>query len=686
VPAGSRGESHYLLRHHGTALGAEIPEDRKPGELLYRLGPGYAELRALLEAQGGPTVATIKRAVSSYHLNKYAGKPDQSNGGSTALLGGAPAHWGGAGVGSDRRGPADDSPSGGDTRICYRCGLTGHIRPQCKETRACNRCGEIGHIAPNHDRVAKFKGSGRGGGGGGGQGGKKGGGRGGRGGRGTSGAHIGVALVAGRATTRGNRGSQGSIVWLIDSGATEHIVSDITLMRNFTAAPRAIAGLGGIQVVAEGHGDVVGWVQNASGSYTKVTITRAYLVRDGGYNLLSYALLVERGARPDLVGRKMHVGDQVFPIACQERLYRLSTATAPPDQQSPETTPTKAVLSEAASQRYHERLGHLHFEAVKQLSEVGVGIPPGIKVPHGLIKPVCRTCQLGKHKRSTFKPIADRETAPTPFSKAHVDLFSVEVPSNGGARYCAVFRDDKTRWLHAIPLKTKNLLEAVRKYVEMVRLAGHKAGIGELHVRVVQSDRGGEFIGQNFHRLCAEMGIKQVFSAPYTPEQNGIAERAIQTVVNMARCMRLHAGLPKGFWVEAVQTAVDILNISSIEALGGQTPHFALYGKNSSVEHLRVFGCRAYVHLYDHQRRKMGAKAWEGILLGYDPDNRRCYRVWDPVRRKPFYTAHVTFDEGVFPAKLPAPFFLCDKLAATGSGISGLVPAKLGTSPTSGER
>ncbi|GKE69578.1 retrovirus-related pol polyprotein from transposon TNT 1-94 [Tanacetum coccineum] len=71
------------------------------------------------------------------------------------------------------------------------------------------------------------------------------------------------------------------------------------------------------------------------------------------------------------------------------------------------------------------------------------------------------------------------------------------------------------------------------------------------NVKVLRTDRGGEFVSKEFTAYCDEEGIKRELTAPYTPEQNGVAERKNRTVVEMARSMLKFKGLPDSFWAEA---------------------------------------------------------------------------------------------------------------------------------------
>ena len=68
------------------------------------------------------------------------------------------------------------------------------------------------------------------------------------------------------------------------------------------------------------------------------------------------------------------------------------------------------------------------------------------------------------------------------------------------------------------------------------------------------------------------MGIKRQFSVEYTPQQNGVAERANRTIVEMARLL-IGSGIHEKFWTEATDTAVYLKNRCPTRALDGKTPY-----------------------------------------------------------------------------------------------------------------
>jgi hypothetical protein len=111
----------------------------------------------------------------------------------------------------------------------------------------------------------------------------------------------------------------------------------------------------------------------------------------------------------------------------------------------------------------------------------------------------------------------------------------------------------------------------------------------------VHSDNGEEFLGAEICEWLAERGIKHTTFAAHTPEHNGIAEHAIQTIVSMARCLLIASGLSQQFWTEAVRMAVIIYNMVPETANNHQPPQLLWDGSTPDVSKLRTFGCRVMV-------------------------------------------------------------------------------------------
>ncbi len=113
---------------------------------------------------------------------------------------------------------------------------------------------------------------------------------------------------------------------------------------------------------------------------------------------------------------------------------------------------------------------------------------------------------------------------------------------------------------------------------------------------------------------------------PYTPQLNGVAERSNRTIVESARSQMYGKRVSLEFWVLAVQCAVYVKNRTSPSARS-KTPYEQWYKKKPDISHLRVFGCRVFVHVPDEKRRKLDPKAIEGMTVGYVEESTSCYKV-----------------------------------------------------------
>jgi transposase InsO family protein len=91
-------------------------------------------------------------------------------------------------------------------------------------------------------------------------------------------------------------------------------------------------------------------------------------------------------------------------------------------------------------------------------------------------------------------------------------------------------------------------------------------------LKCLRSDNGGQYKSNKFFQFCQEHGIRREHTAPYSPEQNGVAERRNWTIQERIVSMLHHSGLTDGFWAEALLTAVHIINMSPSRPLGSKIP------------------------------------------------------------------------------------------------------------------
>ena len=81
-------------------------------------------------------------------------------------------------------------------------------------------------------------------------------------------------------------------------------------------------------------------------------------------------------------------------------------------------------------------------------------------------------------------------------------------------------------------------------------------------VKFVRSDRGGEYLPMEAHNYFAKCGIKHKLTVHDSPQQNGVAERTNQMLVENARAMLFRAGFPRMLWAEAISHTAYLKNRS----------------------------------------------------------------------------------------------------------------------------
>ncbi|XP_070054687.1 uncharacterized protein [Nicotiana tomentosiformis] len=163
----------------------------------------------------------------------------------------------------------------------------------------------------------------------------------------------------------------------------------------------------------------------------------------------------------------------------------------------------------------------------------------------------------------------------------------IRIPSRGGKKYIFAIVDDYSRFTWTLFLRTKDEISPI--FVAFVKQIQVKIGY---NVVSNISDHGNEFDNAKFVEFCIENSINHNFSAPRTPQQNGVVERKNRTLEAMARTMLIDSCMPKIFWVEAVNMTCYLINKCMISSLLDKTPYELLNGRKPKMTCLRAFGCK----------------------------------------------------------------------------------------------
>ena len=189
------------------------------------------------------------------------------------------------------------------------------------------------------------------------------------------------------------------------------------------------------------------------------------------------------------------------------------------------------------------------------------------------------------------------------------------------ARYGSIFRDDYSGAIFFYSLAHKSdVLANIRDIAKIARSKHHK-------FITLRTDNDTVYGSKAASSLYDQLSMVHQVSVPYTPQQNGAAERAVRTVSEAGNALQQQAKLDLDFrsvdkrlWPDACSTAAYVLNRTRHQG-STLTPYELLTGQQPDLSHLRVFGSPAYVHIPRQLRDgKFGAHRRLAIFVGYPKD------------------------------------------------------------------
>ena len=421
--------------------------------------------------------------------------------------------------------------------------------------------------------------------------------------------------------------------WIGDSGAYSHITrnSDWFVESKALDPPEEVKIGDGRILMATAIGKINVTVHNGK-EWVPRCLKDVRLVPDfGSFNLFSIVATTDLGyealfSKSEVVVKNSKGEVIVRGIKKGHSTYRMLIKV-----EKPAKVCTAQKEISASWETWHRRLGHAGKNKVKALLESKGYCATGKE------DFFCEACIFGKMTKGPYKEIVNKDFKPG--AKIHCDLSGkVSIESAGGCKYFAVFVDESSGYKKVAMLKKKELVEEFKKVIQEVKEeTGHP-------IEILRTDQGTEFIGTSFQDLLKEHKIKHEMSVEYTPQSNGMAERAIRSLTEKARSLLADANLPKFMWAECVSTACYLSNLVATRDLK-KTSYELWHGKEPSIEHLRAFGCDVFVHIPKPKRNKFDKKARKGQLIGYGPST-KLYRVYFQDLQDVRIARDVKFNEG----------------------------------------
>lgn len=345
-------------------------------------------------------------------------------------------------------------------------------------------------------------------------------------------------------------GPQESTQWCLDSGATSHMCHDKKKFSDLNTDNKCDVHTATKRFVESGGtGDVELKVKLKDSKVNDIKLKNTLLVPRFRNNLLSVSRMTDNGYtvifKKNCAFVNRQDGSTALTAKRQGHLYIVDEA---------EQSRALAVHNTESDNlsRWHQRYGHLNLKDLKQLKTQNMVI--GLNLRGNSAQLNCEICNKCKIHQLPYKNSTNREKEI--LDLVHSDICGpMSIPSLGGAKYFVTFIDDKTRYTEVAMLNRRSDVFTAFKIYK--RHAGKETGY---QIKKLRTDNAKEYLSKEFSNFLEEEGIKRQLSVEYCPQQNGVAERANRTLVEMARCMLLQSGVPNSLWAEAINTAAYIRN------------------------------------------------------------------------------------------------------------------------------
>ena len=433
--------------------------------------------------------------------------------------------------------------------------------------------------------------------------------------------------------------------WIFDTGSTSHICTQRDAFIDYYPLTNStITGIGPTPASALGKGTVMVHM-SVNGQTIPHRLRDVLHVPSAPNCLLSAARFDDAGGKFEGGDGRCFLKNKTSNIIAEgTRIGRLYLLNGRAQLLGQERT-NYAAVPKLPWDQWHRRYGHISISALERLDRENM--VDGLKIDQSSIaSKSCDACIQAKQARRSYPQEAEHRSQ-TPGERVMSDVWGpAGKESIGRWKYYISFTDDCTRYVHVLFLKDKGqAFDRIKK-----RIAQIKRHFGKVP-KWLRFDNGKELVNDKLKKLAMDEGIIIETSAPYSPSQNGVAERFNRTLLELARAMLISKNLPTFLWDEAVAHAAYLRNRAPTRALNGKTPYEAWHGAKPNVSHLRVFGSDVWVLDESKNRSKLDPKSKKMTLVGF-MDGSKSVRYYDAASQLIKVSRNVAFNENDEPREL----------------------------------
>ncbi|KAI3691993.1 hypothetical protein L6452_31797 [Arctium lappa] len=423
----------------------------------------------------------------------------------------------------------------------------------------------------------------------------------------------------------GNQQLKGRSIWHVDSGCSRHMTGNMSCLQDFKHINGGHVAFGD---------NLTGGKISGKGNVTKgkMTFEDVYYVDQLKYNLLSVSQVCDKQHSILFTNTECMILAPGFKVVDEsmillrtprkDNVYCLDMENVESDS-SLNCLVSKASVDE--SSLWHRRMCHMNFKTMNKL--VKNNLVRGLPSKVFSCDDHCVACLKGKQHKTSHKT-KEINSISSCLQLLHMDLFGpTNVMSIGKKSYCLVIVDDYSRFTWVYFLRTKDETSGLIKSF-ILRIENQT----NQKVKVIRSDNGTEFKNIDLNTFCEEKGIERQYSAPRTPQQNGVAERRNRTLIEAARSLLADSKLPITFWAEAVNTVCYVQNRVLVVKPKNKTPYELLNKRKPFIGFFKPFGCPCTILNTKSHLGKFDSKADDGFLVGYSSQS-KAYRVFNSSSR-----------------------------------------------------
>ncbi|KAJ3698209.1 hypothetical protein LUZ61_001914 [Rhynchospora tenuis] len=422
--------------------------------------------------------------------------------------------------------------------------------------------------------------------------------------------------------------SPSSSEWILDTGATNHVTSDLNNLSSFF-------NYEGNDSLHLGNGLSLPITHIGSSTFNLsshcLKLTNILVVPSFKKNLISMSqlltdnphLLIEFHSLSCLF-KDCHTKALLHMVPCINGLFCLFF---------PSLLPQAFNSSKVPADIWHARLGHPSSATTSRVLN-NFSLPC---TSHKLSN--CHDCAMAKSHVLPFS--LSTTSSSKPLELIHSDVWGpAPVCSSNGFRYYVLFVDDFTKYTWIFFMSHKHQVSGIFSLFKQQI----ENQLSET-IKTLRTDGGLEYkpIEKQFPQIIHQL------SCPYTPQQNGTSERKHRHIIELSLAIMSKASVPHMYWDEMFANAVYLIN--RLPAVSSSLiPYTSLFNKQPDYSLLKVIGCLCFPHTRPYNSHKLELRALPCVFLGYS-NNQKGYRCLHIATNRIYTSRNVDFDEQVFPFK-----------------------------------